>query len=158
MLANPGGTFCYVVWNQWEEEILPDGHELIFNSDMPFRRLMYLPDDSTLELAPQASILFVSATTIQQVTGDILTLAGSARDLDVVGEGIVAYKWTSDLDGVVGNEQVLKIPAADLSRGRHTFTFSALDGEGHWSRSATVTVNVVQQLYRVMLPMVMRSK
>jgi len=125
---------------------------------MIFRRMMYLPDDSTLEIEPTASILYVSATTVSQLDGDILTLAGTARDLDVVGEGIVAYKWTSDLDGVVGNEQVLKIPAAALSRGRHTFTFSALDGEGQWSRSATVTVNVVQQIYRVMLPIVMRSK
>ncbi|HOU12002.1 MAG TPA: choice-of-anchor O protein [Anaerolineae bacterium] len=158
MLANPGGTFMYTVWNQWREEVLPDGEELVYDSDMIFRRMMYLPDDSTLEIEPTASILYVSATTVSQLDGDILTLAGTARDLDVVGEGIVAYKWTSDLDGVVGNEQVLKIPAAALSRGRHTFTFSALDGEGQWSRSATVTVNVVQQIYRVMLPIVMRSK
>ncbi len=157
MLANPGGTFMYAVWNQWEEEILPDGHELVFNSDMIYRRFMYLPDDAeALALPPTASILYVSATTVEQLAGDVLTLAGSARDFNA--GGIVAYKWTSDLDGVVGNEQVLKIAAADLSRGRHTFTFSALDGKGHWSRSATVTVNVVQQIYRVMLPMVMRSK
>ena len=24
MLANPGGTFMYTVWNQWKEEILPE--------------------------------------------------------------------------------------------------------------------------------------
>ncbi len=45
MLANPGGTFMYAVWNQWEEEILEDGTELIFNSDIIFRRFLYLPDD-----------------------------------------------------------------------------------------------------------------
>ncbi len=158
MLANPGGTFCYIVWNQWEEEILPDGHELIFNSDMPFRRLMYLSDTSIVETAPTASILYVSATTLSQLDGDILTLAGSARDLDKVGGGIVAYKWTSNLDGEVGNDQVLTIPAADLSRGRHTFTFTALDDEGQWSRAVTVNVTVAEQIYRVMLPMVMNGK
>ncbi len=156
MLANPGGTFMYAVWNQWKEDILPDGHEHVYDSDIIYRRFMYLPDDTTLVLAPQASILYVSATTVEQLAGDELTIVGSARDFNA--GGIVAYKWTSDLDGVVGNEQVLRIPAADLSRGRHTFTFSALDGEGHWSRSAIVTVNVVQQIYRVMLPMVMRNK
>ena len=39
MLANPGGTFMYTVWNQWQEEITVDEcgdeHELVFNSDIP---------------------------------------------------------------------------------------------------------------------------
>lgn len=155
MVANPGGTFCYVVWNQWKEEILPDGEELIYDADMPFRRLMYLPDDTTIQADPVASILYVSASTVSQLDGDVLTLTGTAQDFNA--GGIVAYKWTSNIDGVVGNEQVLRIAASDLSRGRHTFTFSALDGEGHWSRNATVTVNVVEQIYRVMLPMVMNG-
>jgi hypothetical protein len=158
MVANPGGTFCYVVWNQWKEEILPDGEELIYDADMPFRRLMYLPDDTEIELAPVASILYTSATMVSQSADDILTLTGTARDLDVVGDGIVAYKWTSNLDGEVGNDQVLQIPAADLSRGRHTFTFTALDAEGHWSTGKSVTVVVAETVYRVALPMVMNNK
>ena len=42
MLANPGGTFMYAVWNQWEEDILHTvdeygllhEEELVFNSDI----------------------------------------------------------------------------------------------------------------------------
>ena len=41
MVANPGGTFMYTVWNQWQEL----EEDVITNSDIWFRRLMYLPDD-----------------------------------------------------------------------------------------------------------------
>ena len=93
---------------------------------------------------------------VSQEADEVLTIIGSAKDYDRIGEGIVAYKWTSDIDGVVGNEQILRIGAANLSRGRHTFTFSALDGEGHWSSADTVTVVVAEEIYRVMLPMAMK--
>jgi hypothetical protein len=156
MLANPGGTFMYAVWNQWKEDILPDGHEHIYESDIIFRRFLYLPDDSTVTAAPVASILYVSASTVEQLAGDELTLVGSARDFNA--GGIVAYKWTSSIDGVVGIEKTLKVPAAALSRGKHTFHFTALDAEGRWARGDDVEVVVVEQLYRVMLPMVMRTQ
>ncbi len=43
--ANPGGTFYLRGLEPVEGEILTDGHELIYESDIWFRRLMYLPDD-----------------------------------------------------------------------------------------------------------------
>ncbi|GBC60718.1 hypothetical protein DENIS_1675 [Desulfonema ishimotonii] len=39
--ANPGGTFFYAVWNQWQE----DKHENVFDSDAIFRRVLYLDED-----------------------------------------------------------------------------------------------------------------
>ena len=39
--ANPGGTFFYSIWNQWQE----DSQENIFDSDAIFRRVMYLDED-----------------------------------------------------------------------------------------------------------------
>ena len=55
MVANPGCTFMYIVWNQWEEELYTDEfgveHELMFNADMPFRRHMYLIDDDTVTIS-----------------------------------------------------------------------------------------------------------
>ena len=158
MVANPGGTFMYAVWNQWKEEILPDGHELIFDSDIWFRRLMYLPDDTTLELAPTATILYVSHTAVSQSAGDILTLAGTAKDYDTVGEGIVAYKWTSDLDGEVSYEKSFSIPGTALKTGWHTFTFRARDSEGNWSPGKSVNVLVGETIYRINLPMVMSNQ
>jgi len=148
--CNNAGTFYYVIWNQWQE----DEHENVSNSDAIFRRVMYYPDDYEGESI--ASILYVSASTVSQLDGDILTIVGSARDFNA--GGIVAYKWTSSLDGVVGAERALTIAAGDLSRGKHTFHFTALDATGRWARGANVEVLVVEKIYRVMLPMVMRTQ
>lgn len=41
VLANPGGTFFYAIWNQWQE----DEHENVFDSDAVLRRIMYLDED-----------------------------------------------------------------------------------------------------------------
>ena len=83
MVANPGGTFMYAVWNQWEEEITIDEfgneHENLFNSDMPFRRHMYLPDDTTIEVAPVAEIMLAPTAAL---AADQLTFIGSGFDAD----------------------------------------------------------------------------
>ncbi|MGB5477596.1 MAG: hypothetical protein WBO53_11325, partial [Thermoanaerobaculia bacterium] len=44
--ANPGGTFFYAIWNQWQE----DKQENIFDSDAILRRVMFL--DEALETPP----------------------------------------------------------------------------------------------------------
>ncbi len=109
MLANPGGTFMYAVWNQWEEEIiqwvdeygLEHEEELVFNSDIIFRRLMYLEDDSTLTiyLPPVASILAFSQEVYGVEEDQIITLFTTARDLDKINDvdgddSITEYVWT----------------------------------------------------------------
>jgi hypothetical protein len=89
MLANPGGTFMYAVWNQWQEEILPDGHELVFDSDIIYRRFMYLPDDtiSSVDFIPTAGILYINTTTVT---------AGLDSDLsDGIFTGFVRHNTSS---------------------------------------------------------------
>ena len=104
MLVNPGGTFMYTVWNQWEEDTIIDdfGNEqdVILNSDMPFRRFLYLPDDSPIELEPVAYILSVPSFAL---VGEVVTLIGSGYDADDLdGENnITSYQWSSSLDGVL---------------------------------------------------------
>ena len=108
MLVNLGGTFMYAVWAQWEEDICVDEfgneHEMIFNADMPFRRFMYLSDDSPIESEPVAYIL--SAPSFALV-GEVVTLIGSGYDADDLdGENnITSYQWSSSLDGVLSNLQ-----------------------------------------------------
>jgi hypothetical protein len=41
VMANPGGTFFYAIWNQWQE----DAHENVFDSDARLRRIMFLDDE-----------------------------------------------------------------------------------------------------------------
>lgn len=99
MVANPGGTFMYSVWNQWQEEIIED-HELIFNSDILFRRVLYLPDGTVLEASPEGYdpiiTTLVSAQDVYSTdTPDLITLYANARDLDTLGDDpqIVSYEW-----------------------------------------------------------------
>jgi hypothetical protein len=95
MVANPGGTFMYADWNQWEEEIGEDGHEHVFNSDMPFRRFLYLPDDSELEVAPVVEFIYTGPVVYSWLDEDVATFYISARDIDKLGEGdeILEYSW-----------------------------------------------------------------
>jgi hypothetical protein len=153
MLANPGGTFCYVVWNQWQETIFEDGTDLIHDADMPFRRLMYLPDDTTVEAAI-ASIIYQSDSSVLQAFTDSITFYGTSQVLG--NTEVVAYKWESSLDGVLGDQQVLTYKVSDLSVGMHTITFSVQDAEGDWSNPYITTLLVGDQYFSTGLPMVVK--
>jgi hypothetical protein len=154
MLANPGGTFMYIVWNQWEEEYIVDeyGYEVlhIFESDMPFRRYMYLPDDSPISSRPVAYIL--SAPTIAFL-GDTVTFIGSGMDADDPdGENnIQSYLWYSSLDGSLSSEAVFS--TSSLSLGSHIISLVVIDDEGETSQAARVNVLVTDGTFRVDLPL-----
>ena len=99
MLANPGGTFMYAVWNQWQEELFED-HELVFNSDILFRRLMYqLVDETTGETIVQANPIITTFVSSQEIystdTADLVYLYVDGHDLDNLGDDpqIVEYEW-----------------------------------------------------------------
>jgi hypothetical protein len=144
--ANPGGTYYYVVWNQWQE----DEYENVSDSDMIFRRIMYLDDDETA--APIVSILYVSDT-MPQVGEDLLIVA-AARDGDQVGDlpvnDIGETEWTDTYMGVTtvlededGDPKRLNYPVRNLQPGWHTIGFSASDKGGKWSPGATVNILVL---------------
>jgi hypothetical protein len=171
VVMNPGGTFVYNVWNQWREEILPDGHELISDSDIIFRRLLYLPDNSTLVVNPVASISYISKTILSIADGDTLTLIGSARGFGPDGE-IEETVWLLEpLDTetdpiVVGTEKVLEITAQEVVNELGTtgqpgwvkFTFMAKDKGGRWSPGETVDVWIVEELHQTYLPAIVTQE
>jgi hypothetical protein len=144
--ANADGSKFYAVWNQ-ELEI---GYEVFTDMDIEFRRIFYNLTD--VDAYPYAGVAYASHTVIAY--GDDLHLVGVARDHDRVGQGIVAYRWESDVDGVLGDKQVLDIPASSLTPGFHTLTFSAQDGEGNWSSGAEVRVFVVVELHQMFFPQI----
>ncbi len=153
--ANPGGTFFYAVWNQWREHILDDGEEEIYDSDIWFRRVMYLDDT---EAAASAIILASPPPEVDLDAGD-LTFIGTGRDNDHVGGrgGIKAYTWESDIDGLLSNEQKFTIPVTELTPGLHTFSFTVEDNEGSiGTTSVTIGVGVPNIRYKVFLPIVVR--
>lgn len=167
MLANPGGTFMYTVWNQWQEEILPDGEEHIFNSDIWFRRFLYLPDDADPQIPPVASITYVSRMALSLANNDELVLVGSARGFGANGE-IEEVKWLLRPMGstmepvVVGTQRVLEMTAQQIvsqpgwngQPGWAQFQFMAKDKGGRWSPGAEVNVWIVEHLYQGFLPVV----
>ena len=161
--ANNAGTFYYAIWNQWQE----DEHENVSNSDAIFRRIMYVDDETaeTTDLSPTASILYTSHEIVIQELNEDVTLIGTARDLDRMGDGgvngIVEFEWTSTLpisdtvtttEGEIstaqanfcGNTNNCQKPGWAFVPGQHDITFKAKDNEGNWSNEKTITLMVVE--------------
>ena len=157
MVANPGCTFMYVVWNQWEEYITVDEygneHEIMFNADMPFRRHMYLVDDAETLTAPVASILVAPSAALQ--SDQLLTFIGAGQDADDAdGENnIVAFHWYSSIDGLLGSDQLLSIRSDQLSLGTHIISLFVTDDEGVTSQAARTIVVIAGGAYYTNLPM-----
>lgn len=144
--ANPGATFYYVVWNQWRE----DEHEHVSNSDIIFRRIMYL---DTTDGMPTAAILWRSHPAASPNTGDLFFI-GTAVDNDHMGGGIVAFQWRSSLDGILSTDKRFTIDSATLSQGLHIIYFTALDAEGNWAAEVSVPLLIADPLYGQQLPMI----
>ncbi|MCO5195077.1 MAG: choice-of-anchor O protein [Anaerolineae bacterium] len=149
LATNPAGTFFYAVWSQE----LSIGEEEFTDMDVWFRRVLYLDDGDAM---PTASILFASHVYATFDAGD-LTFIGSGRDNDHVGSGVVAYEWSSSLDGVLGAEQELVIPVTMLSAGRHTISFRVLDDEGNWSSVETAFLSVGDLPYMTCVPLITKQ-
>jgi hypothetical protein len=155
IVTNPGATFMYAVWNQWKEEIADDGHELIYDSDIIFRRLMYYPDDD-VDRAPWASIFYYRPGAAGYSPGGDIFFVGSARDRDYMGEGIVAYQWHSSLNGVLSTEKYFTVPVTDLDLGLHTISFTAQDNEGNWAPEVSIRFLVTEELTELFTPFIVR--
>jgi hypothetical protein len=167
MLANPGATFAYNVWNQWQEEITYDDygieHEHVHDSDMPFRRLLYVTDETLVssDFQPVSSILYVN-TDMADWDTEIL-LVGSARDLDKMNnsdtddDGIVEARWKDEYEqGLEWNERTWNFKPQGFKPGHHDFSFQAKDNEGNWSSPKTVTIWIAEKFYNTYLPIVTR--
>jgi hypothetical protein len=186
MLANQGGTFMYAVWNQWQEEIGDDGHELVFDSDIIFRRLLYIPDaeDAIAESAPFVYFLYTGDVMYSVEDDDTITMVVTARDMDRLGDGdeITEYEWifmTPDgyehrLDGCTG--RICNAPARTLSEGWDGFGSSGGVGwaemavrvkdndpnqerpeeMGNWSNQIKTSLLLAKTIYTVQLPFLTR--
>jgi hypothetical protein len=148
--CNNGGTYYYVIWNQWEE----DAEENVHNSDAMFRRVFFFYDELLLstETAPVARILSAPSTALAD---DQLTFYGGGYDPDNgdTETGIVSYDWYSSLDGFLGSDQILKISADQLSMGMHIISLVVTDDEGVSSREARTILVIAGSWFSTELPM-----
>lgn len=184
IVSNPGATFMYAVWNQWQEEIGEDGHELISESDMIFRRLLYIPDTSKSQLAPLVSFLDTGKVMYSVEDDETITMIVTARDMDHLGDGdeIVEYEWlfmTPDgyeqrIEDCTG--KVCNVPARTLSNGWDGFGHTGgvgwaemsvrvkdndpnqlqPDQMGNWSNQIKTSLLLAKTIYTVQLPFLTR--
>jgi PKD repeat protein len=84
---------------------------------------------------PNAVIMYITPNPVTQ--GRDASFYGIGYDDD--GE-IVAYKWKSDLDGILSDSQMFSTSV--LSVGTHTISFSVQDDDGAWSDGVTETLLV----------------
>ncbi len=161
-LANNGGTFYYAIWNQWQE----DEHENVSESDAIFRRVWFsdaLTDSVTSDLAPIASILYVSDDRVELSTwpeGKEVILVGTGRDLDRIGnehpseDGIDNARWWSDSLGHQYEGRTCKAPPNGWIPGKHNFNFAVQDNEGNWSQPQTITIWVAEEFHFIYIPLI----
>lgn len=89
----------------------------------------------TMNQRPTAQITNYPVDTVY--TGQAVTLEGNAWDNDGT---VIAYKWTSNLNGILGTSPVITVN--NLTVGTHTINFTAQDDRGAWSLPATVHITV----------------
>lgn len=75
---------------------------------------------------------------IQLREAETFVVQAEAEDID--GQ-VDAYRWASDLDGIIGREP--ELVAESLSPGEHVITFQVRDDEGAWSHPARLELTVI---------------
>ena len=89
-----------------------------------------------------------TATMTIDPTDGITKTGGHIVQINFKGEGtdqdgtIVAYKWESNLDGIISTQKSFTKYATDLSTGKHTISFSVQDDQGAWSTPITKEIDV----------------
>jgi hypothetical protein len=119
----------------------------------PVAGLDRLGPDATLGSTPTAQIVSVTPPTL--TLGLTLALNGSGFDGDEDGQRIVAWDWSSDLDGPLCTQAACELPYALCTPGVHSIALRVQDDEGVWSDPAMAQV-VVEQARYVYLPLVVR--
>jgi hypothetical protein len=70
---------------------------------------------------------------------DTVSFTGHGTDPD---GSVVAYNWSSSIDGQLSTSSSFTKPASDLSVGRHTIYFKVQDDDGAWSTEDTADLTI----------------
>jgi hypothetical protein len=112
-----------------------------------------LDPDATPGVPPVAQVDAVSPLTL--TAGATLALSGGGVDGDEGGARIVAWDWSSSLDGPLCTSANCVLPHSSLTHGVHSIGLKVQDDEGTWSVPVTEIV-VVESAWQVYLPLVLR--
>jgi len=89
----------------------------------------------TVNARPVAEILTIEPSPVLFDTA--VNLAGQGSDAE---GGIVAYRWTSDIDGFLSDRATFNV--TNLSFGHHLISFKVRDSSGAWSLADTAQLHV----------------
>jgi hypothetical protein len=132
--------------------------------DSTFRRIFF---NLFTEVAPTASLEYVSSYALDISLGESVTLIASGRDLDRIGPNQVHFGWfngdgtpfckidevTDDGEVIWECEQEEELRAGtDLPRGLNRVKLKVMDNEGVWSEEVSVDIFVAEHLHQVHLP------
>jgi hypothetical protein len=104
---------------------------------------------------PPIAAIEISTASVIAGRDSITLMATNAHDSDEQGDGIVAYRWISNVDGFLGNTATVTLPASLLTPGTHVITLEVQDNEGVWSVPVQATVDM-QSGQRIYLPLTVR--
>ena len=93
-------------------------------------KVIYTPN-----MEPVAVIDSIFPTTVE--VGETVMLMGHGED----DGSIKVYKWTSDIDGILGSEPSINITLR--TTGTHVITFDVRDDKGRWSAHSQESIIVV---------------
>jgi hypothetical protein len=103
---------------------------------------------------PTAHIVDVAPLTL--TLGKMLTLSGEGQDGDEGGARVVAWDWSSSLDGPICTSGTCTLPYSLFAPGVHSIVLRVQDDEGVWSAPVTVGV-AIEGSWRIYLPLVLRQ-
>jgi parallel beta-helix repeat protein len=128
-----------VVGTAWDltTSTLSNGTHAISFSVMDGMGTWSLPATVTVTVngIPRCHILGIEPERVLE--GGAVQLSGTWFDHE---DDVIAVKWTSDLDGTLGEGPVLSV--SDLSNGTHVITLRVMDGQGVWSEPASGSLKV----------------
>jgi len=116
------------------------------------------PVDTTTTYLPPTARIDIITPTVAYKGVHFIYFSGSGIDNDEEGQSIIAYAWSSSLDGPigVGYSPSFTWTAEALSPGTHIISLIVQDDEGIWSEPVTATLTIYPG-NRIYLPLVLRN-
>lgn len=94
------------------------------------------------ELPPTAQVDSILPNPVIQGFHQTVGFWGRGWDNDEGGASIVAWQWSSSLNGPIGASATFTLPPTSLSVGTHVITLTVQDDEGVWSSPDTASLEV----------------
>jgi PKD repeat protein len=91
-------------------------------------------------IQPPTAIIDSITPNLARQGKDTVFFIGHGNDSD---GSIVAYNWTSSIDGLLNTSPSFTKSASELSVGTHTISFSVQDDDGAWSSAATENLTIM---------------